>query len=157
MILTDDGHIVLAEAMYAKDFYLTWGTLDSGQWTTPPREDNTIHNIIKPVGTIKAEVKEFVNLDVNGSIETDSAKWSISGTPTRYLYLKFMFRQDNNPDDIIYQLGIHYNPQFSVDPTTIFHNKDDVTDWGKLLLTENVAPIYRNNSTKEHFEYVITF
>lgn len=158
MILTDSGHIALAIAMKSKKFYLGWGTLDSGFWTdTPPREDATDKTLKKPVGIVATENISYVKPSTTGTIETDNAKWEVSADPTKYLYMKFRFTQTQNADSVIYQLGIFSDTTFSANPTDQYHLATDVADWGNLVMYENISPIHRNSTTKENFEFVITF
>jgi hypothetical protein len=160
MVLTDTGHLTLAETMLKKDFWLAWGTVPIEQdWTdTPLAEIIGSTELIQEVGRVKALVKEFVNIDDTGTIEVDGLKWVISPIRTKYIYLKFTFDQNMNSDNSIYQLGIF---------TDVVPNEDNLLseylqpimmdDIGNLLLTENQPVLYRNSATRETYEFIITF
>jgi len=160
MILVERGHIKLATEMYDEDFRLGWGTLPTGEeWgNSPEAEDLDSTTLIAEVGRIKSQTKNYVLPDDNGIIEIDGIKWSISTEPTKYVYLKFVFEQDMNSSDTIYQLGIFTDTVPAAGKETedyLLPNEIDGT--GELLLLENQPAVYRNSATREIFEYVITF
>jgi len=160
MVLTEIGHISLAEMMYSKEFWLAWGTLaDDMKWAGDPiTEDINSQELFEEVGRIKNLVKEYVVLDSNGIIEIDNLKWTISNTRTKYIYLKFTFDQNHNSTDEIFQLGIFTDTV----PSAGFENENylqpsNIDDIGNLLELENQPILYRNSATRETYEFVITF
>lgn len=160
MVLTEVGHTTLSETMFPKDFFLAWGDLPLGsEWDrTPPTEDVNSTTLIEEVGRIKALAKEYVTPDVAGVIDVDGLKWTVSGTPSKYIYLKFEFAQTMNSDSAIYQLGIFTDmvPATGFEANTYFIPAE-IQDVGNIVLLENQAVVYRNSATKEVFEFVITF
>lgn len=160
MILVETGHTKLAEEMYDEDFRLGWGSLPSGTgWAdAPDPEDLGSTELILEVGRIIAQVKEYVLPDNNGVIDIDGVKWTISGVPTKFVYLKFVFEQEMNSSDSIYQLGVFTNtvpsPGSEAEP---YLQPSNIDNTGKLLLLENQPVVFRNSATREIFEYVITF
>jgi len=160
MVLTEIGHVTLAEAMFAKDYWLAWSDVpDGSEWAgTPPAEDTSAINLLSEVGRIKNLVKEYVVLDEAGIIEVDNLKWTVSGIRTKYIYLKFTFDQTHNSTDEIYQLGLFTD----VVPSPGFETEEyiqpvNLDDEGNLILVENQPVLYRNSATRETYEYVITF
>jgi len=160
MVLTEVGHTSLSEVMFPKDFFLAWGDLPLGsEWDrTPPTEDINSTHLIEEVGRIKFLAKEYVIPDDAGIIDVDSIKWSISTSPSKYIYLKFQFEQTMNSESSIYQLGLFTD----VVPVAGKETEDyllpgDMDDEGKVVLIENQAVVYRNSATREVFEFVITF
>ena len=111
MVLTEVGHVALAEAMFDEEYFFAWGTVPIEQdWgNTPPTEELLDTLLIQEVGRIKQLAKQYVEIDNAGVIEVDGVKWSISATPTKYVYLKFTFDQTMNSADSIYQVGIFTN------------------------------------------------
>ena len=160
MVLTEVGHIKLSEAMSQNEFRLAWGTLPQGEeWgSTPPPEDLNSTILSQEVGRIKSQVHEYVIPDSNGVIEVDGIKWSISTTPTKYLYLKFQFDQTRNSSDFIYQLGLFTDTVVQAgDEGLEYVQPSSIVDFGKLILMENQPILVRNSATKEAYEFVITF
>jgi len=160
MVLTETGHVTLAESMFSKEFWLAWGTVPELQkWGgTPPAENIEDFELLGEVGRVKNLVKEYVILDSNGVIEVDNLKWTISNIRTKYIYLKFTFDQTQNSTDEIFQLGLFTD----VVPSAGFETEDyiqpvNLDDKGNLILTENQPVLYRNSATRETYEYVITF
>lgn len=160
MVLVETGHIKLAKEMFDEDFRLAWGSLPTGtDWgNNPDPEDLESTELILEVGRIVSQVKEYVVQDVNGVLLIDGIKWSVSVEPTKFVYLKFVFEQDMNSSDAIYQLGLFTNTI----PST-GHESDDylqpvnIDNIGEIVLLENQPVVYRNSATREIFEYVITF
>jgi len=160
MVLVEVGHVKLAEEMYDEDYRLGWGSLPSGQgWADAPLpEDLNSTQLTLEVGRIKSQVKEYVVPDNAGIIDIDGVKWSISQNPTKFVYLKFVFEQEMNSSDSIYQLGIFTDTV----PASGSENEDylqpsNIDNVGKLILLENQPVVFRNSATREIFEYVITF
>lgn len=160
MILVEAGHVKLAVEMFDEDFRLGWGSLPQGDgWADAPLpEDLNSTQLILEVGRIVSQVKEYVVPDNLGVIVIDGINWSISPTPTKFVYLKFVFEQTHNSNDSIYQLGIFTNTVpavgFEADDYIQPAGMDDV---GELVLLENQPVTFRNSATREIFEYVITF
>lgn len=160
MILVEAGHVKLAEEMFDEDFRLGWGSLPQGDgWADAPLpEDLFSSQLILEVGRIVSQIKEYVIPDNEGVLLIDGINWSISTTPTKFVYLKFVFEQAMNSSDSIYQLGIFTNTI----PTSGSEAEDylqpaNIDDVGKLILLENQPVTFRNSATREIFEYVITF
>ena len=160
MVLVESGHTKLSEEMFSNDFRLAWGTLPSGSgWADAPLpEDLNSTELILEVGRIVAQVKEYVIPDNAGVIDVDGVKWSISATPTKFIYTKFVFEQEMNSSDSIYQLGVFTNtvPSVGFEAET-YLQPSNIADVGKLILLENQPVVFRNSATREIFEYVITF
>jgi len=160
MILVEDGHIKLAKEMFDEDFRLGWGSLQPGNgWVdNPPPEDLNSDVLLLEVGRIKTQVKEYVLPDSQGIISVDGIKWTISVTPTKFVYLKFVFEQTHNSSDSIYQLGIFTEtvPEVGFE-TEAYLQPTNILNSGKLILLENQPVTFRNSATREIFEYVITF
>ena len=159
MVLAEIGHQELARSMKNNIFSLAWGTVAQGdEWDVPPPVDLSAESLIAEVGRTKELVKEYVVQDENGAIEVGNQKWNISTTPTKYLYLKFVFSQSQNSGDDIYQAGLFINtvPVPGKENET-YLLPSDVQEPGKMLFIENMRVIHRNDVTKEIFEYIITF
>lgn len=160
MILVEAGHVKLAEEMFDEDFRLGWGSLPAGDgWADAPLpEDLNSTELILEVGRITSQVKEYVVPDNNGVIDVDGISWSISATPTKFVYLKFVFEQTMNSTDSIYQLGIFTNTiPTAGNEAEAYLQPASIDDVGKLILLENQPVTFRNSATREIFEYVITF
>lgn len=160
MVLTEVGHIALAEAMFDEEYFLAWGTVPVEQdWgNTPVVEELLDTTLIQEVGRIKALAKQYVVIDNDGVIEVDGVKWSVSATPTKYVYLKFSFDQTMNSADSIYQLGLFVGTVAIIGKEAeLYLQPSDIQETGKMLLLENQPVLYRNTATKETYEYVITY
>lgn len=160
MVLTEIGHIKLSESMFINEYRLAWGTVPPlNAWTdNPPPEDLTDISLTQEVGRIKSQVKEYVIPDTQGVIEVDGINWSISQTPTKFIYLKFQFDQTHNSSDFIHQLGLFTDTVVQVgDEALEYTQPSSVTNDGQMILLENQPVLIRNSATKEAYEFVITF
>ena len=141
---------------------LDWhgGTLPTGDgWNDTPLPENvSAVNLTQEVGRIKSQVHEYVVPDTNGVIDVDGINWSISATPTKYIYLKYQFDQTHNSSDFIYQLGLFTDTTVQIgDEALDYVQPAQITDIGNMILLENQPVLIRNSATKEAYEFVITF
>ncbi len=160
MLLTETGHVKLATEMFDEDYRLGWGTLPlADEWgQNPIPEDLNSIIIISEVGRIKSQVKTFVYPLSTGIIDVDGIKWEVSPTPTKFIYLKFVFQQTMNSGDDIFQVGVFTNTVPAVGfEAAEYLQPSQILETGNLVLLENQPVVYRNDATKEIFEFVLTF
>ena len=84
MIMSDNGHVVLATSLYNELFHLAWGKTPNGydvsNWgagNVPPVEDATANVLLSEIGRRPAAYKAYVKEDVNGSIVANGLKLSL--------------------------------------------------------------------------------
>lgn len=137
----------------------TLNTTSDDAWTDSPPSAKINHTkLYNEVGRRRAITKKYVKPDVNGDIDTPKGRWSESLVPTRYVYLQVGYALTDAADQIIYQLGTYVGtagkPGFE---NANYLLPDQILDFGTLFALSNVSPIYRNSSTREIRELVITF
>ena len=162
MKLTEQGHTTICDTISAnKTFWLAWGTHTSSLENTI--EDLNSEILIDELGRTKETFNGFVIPDEAGPIEVSGQNWSISVTPSKYLYLRFTFGQNTNPTSIIRQLALFTDVQLSagnelltyIDTSVIKDDKMD--DIGKIFETMNQADLIRDEVTAESYNMIITF
>ena len=120
MILTTAGRTALAESLEDEIIHLAWGSQgnDPIPWADPSNPTNFTlgdKRLNLELGRRVATDRGYAVEDPNGTIEANGLIWSISETPTNYLYLKFAFRQGDSSDGDIYQLGLFLNTVLNPD------------------------------------------
>lgn len=159
-ILTNSGRIALAEEVYnAPMVHLAWGSGDVSWGASPPSVDPGITALLAEVARRKVTEKAYVVPDAGGSIILPSGNWTISGTPTRYLYLRFHFDFGDAVGESIREQAVFIGTTLAggVDPATNYLLPAQVATPGRLFLADRTAPIVRQNTVREQFEYVVTF
>lgn len=128
-------------------------------WTTTPPAPNLEHTkLYREVGRRKVMMSKFVVPDVSGAYVTTNGRWSEVGYPTPYLYLYIGYDLTDAQTATIYQLGLFLGTVPSAgNEAKIYLLPSEIDEEGDLLSLEHVSPIYRNSSTREIHEIVITF
>lgn len=126
----------------------------------PPLIDMDIDQLFMEHGRRLYSAQAYAFEDaVNGTIDANNTKWSLTAAPTRHLYLQFKFDSNDSPAAIVYQLAVFMNsvmlPNLPIGQK--YFVPGEVADPGSIFMAENVQPIARNNATREMFEYIITF
>ena len=161
MKLTEKGHITVCENMQVETFWLAWGTHTAELNGVAEILDST--DLKDEVGRTKETYKDFVTPDGAGDIEVAGQKWSISVTPTKYMYLKFTFPQDQNTTETIRQMALFTDVQLSTGSEAVTYidtsvdklsNMDDI---GNIFETRNQIDLVRDSTTSEKYDIIITF
>lgn len=134
-------------------------TTSSDPWTDTPPAANPAHTALySEVGRRRALIKKYVTPDVNGAYQTPNGTWSESLTPTRYVYIQVGFALEDASAQTIFQMGLFVGtvPLAGYELAN-YLLPNQVTSQGTLFSLSNVAAIYRNASTREIREMVVTF
>lgn len=158
-VLTVGGKATYQEALFPGPFHLAWGSGSVGWGDTPPAEDVNAVALLAEVGRLEATAVEFVVPDVAGVIELNFGNFTVSATPTRYLYLDFHFGFDDGAAETIREVAVFVGTtkEVGVPGGQVYLLPADVDESGSLLIVEHQAPaIVRANTNRERFQYVIT-
>jgi hypothetical protein len=120
------------------------------------------------LGRRKASLVTFCKPDPDGDIiatalidgvPTVDARWSISQTPTRYLYCKFAMDGTEAVGSIIYQHGVYVHTQTdpSLPPGTQYFLPEQIVEDGILYMVSNVEPYPRSIGKREQFDFVFIY
>ena len=115
--------------------------------------------LVAEVGRRKATQVEYVVPDANGVIEVPQGKYSISATPTLALYFKFFFDFADGVGETIRERAIFLDTVAAagVPAGQFYLTPAQVQNPGTLLVLERNAPIVREITTRQLFEFVVTF
>ena len=111
------------------------------------------------VGRRKASQVEYVVPDAAGAIEVPQGKFSISATPTVALYFKFFFDFADGVGSTIRERAIFMDTVAAagVPAGQMYLQPAEGQTPGTLLVIERNAPIVREITTRQLFEFVVTF
>ncbi|MEA1052364.1 hypothetical protein U5801_21515 [Lamprobacter modestohalophilus] len=124
-----------------------------------PPEPTERTTLIAEVGRRLVEETHFVEADEAGQIVVPSGRYSISSDPTRHLFVRTRFDFEDASTSVIREQGLFVGCE--TDPALPigqrYFSPAQVTDAGILLLLQYSVPIVRQPSTRETFEFVVTF
>lgn len=114
--------------------------------------------LVTEVGRRRANTVAFVLPAESGAIETpDGKSWTLSQTPTRYIYVTANFGFSDAPDATIREVAIFINTVSAEDvpPGQLYLTPEEIADPGRLLLIDRLPPIIRSPAETRSFSYVI--
>jgi hypothetical protein len=157
--LTLSGRTVIATAIKARTAHMAWGSGNTGWGSTPPDPSVSDTALVAEVGRRKASQVEYVVADANGAIEVPQGKYSITSTPTVSLYFKFFFDFADGVGSTIRERAIFIDTVAAsgVPAGQMYLLPNQVQSPGTLLVIERNAPIVREVTTRQLFEFVVTF
>lgn len=158
-ILTTSGRIAIATAIKARTAHLAWGSGDAAWGNTPPAPPANSTALLAEVGRRKATLVDYCAPAVNGAISVPEGKFDISATPTNNLYFKFHFEFEEAVGSTIREQAIFLDTVLAagVPAGQFYLTPAEVAQPGTLLVIERRAPIIREITTRQLFEFVVTF
>ena len=158
-ILTTSGRIAIATAIKARTAHMAWGSGDAAWGNTPPAPPANSTALLAEIARRKATQVEYCAPAVNGAISVPEGKFDISATPTNNLYFKFHFEFEEAVGSTIRETAIFLDTVAAVGvPAGQFYLAPaEVAQPGTLLVIERRAPIIREITTRQLFEFVVTF
>jgi hypothetical protein len=154
-----DGRIAQAELVAAQPIHVAWGAGLPAWDTTPEAEPTNVTSLVNELGRRQATQVAFVNPDTNGSIETPQGNFSLSATPTRYLYVRVVFGFNEEPASRIRELGVFIGTtvKAGLPAGQKYFTPDQVNSKGRMYLLDRSQNFARNGSIRPAFEYVFPF
>lgn len=146
LVITDAGRATVAKKLQATNACLIVGTGDVAWGATPPAVPADAVGLLAPVAVVRPLVKSFVLPDAAGVIETDDGlKWTLSETPTPFLYLSYVLGFQDGPNETLREAAISLDPVFAagVPPGLTYVPWASVTAPGDLLGIERWSPTER--------------
>ncbi|MEN9489701.1 MAG: hypothetical protein RJA63_150 [Pseudomonadota bacterium] len=158
-VLTTSGRIAIATAIKARTAHLAWGSGDAAWGSTPPAPAANATALLAEVGRRKATLVDYCAPDANGAISVPEGKFSVSATPTNNLYFKFHFEFEEAVGSTIREQAIFLDTVAAagVPAGQFYLAPAQVAQPGTLLVIERRAPIVREITTRQLFEFVVTF
>jgi hypothetical protein len=158
-VLTTSGRIAIATAIKTRTAHLAWGSGDVAWGNTPPAPPANATALLAEVGRRRANQVDYCAPDVNGVISVPEGKFSISPSPTSNLYFKFHFEFEDAVGSTVREQAIFLDTVEAggVPAGQFYLTPAQVGQPGTLLVIERRAPIVREITTRQLFEFVVTF
>lgn len=158
-ILTDSGRAAVATAIKAQPIYLAWGSGDASWDVTPPTESVDTAALLAEVGRRKVTQSMFCKPDAAGEIIVTEGRFTVSQTPTKYLYLRFAFDFTDAAGAAIRELAVFTGtvPNPDVPENQDYITPDEIQDPGQLLVLEYIQKLQRSAQIRQQFEFVVQF
>ncbi len=115
--------------------------------------------LLREVGRRVVDEVHFVTADPEGEIVVPTGRYRLSVDPTNHLFLRVRFDFEDAATSVVREQGLFVG--CATDPALPigqqFFVPSQVTDPGILLVLQHSVPIVRQPSTRETFEFVVTF
>ncbi|MCG5240097.1 hypothetical protein ACIU1J_01960 [Azospirillum doebereinerae] len=122
-------------------------------------EDPTATALLSEVGRRPVDEVYFVTPDPAGGIVVPTGRYAVTPNTTNHLFIRVRFDFTDAADATVREqalfVGTVTDP--ALPPGQKYFTPGEVTDPGILLLLQHSVPIVRQNSTRETFEFVVTF
>jgi hypothetical protein len=159
-ILTLSGRTAIAEAIKASAaVHLAWGNGDVSWGSNPPSPPTSATALLAEVGRRQATEVSFCTPAVGGTITVPQGTFNVSATPTSNLYFKFFFDFADGVGQTIREQAIFLN---TVRATGVasglqYLTPAQISDPGRMIVLQRTSPILREVTTRQLFEFVVTF
>ena len=115
--------------------------------------------LLREVGRRVVDEVHFVTADPEGEIVVPTGRYRLSVDPTNHLFIRVRFDFEDAATSVVREQGLFVG--CATDPALPigqqFFVPSQVTDPGILLVLQHSVPIVRQPSTRETFEFVVTF
>lgn len=157
-ILTTSGRTALAIAVANESIHLAWGAGDPDWDTTPEAESIAATALVSEVGRRVATQVTYCTPDAEGEIIVPNGRFTVSGTPTNNLFLRFNFDFTDAPLASIREIGIFMGTTLvgGLPPGQTYFLPADLATPGILLALERIPKIIRSAAVRQAFEFVLT-
>lgn len=115
--------------------------------------------LLREVGRRVVDEVHFVAGDPEGEIVVPTGRYKLSSAPTNHLFIRVRFDFEDAATAIVREQGLFVGS--TLDETLPVGQKffaaTQILEPGILLVLQNSVPIVRQPSTRETFEFVVTF
>lgn len=158
-ILTTSGRTAIATAIKARTAHLAWGSGSTGWGNSPPDPPANSTALLAEIARRKSNQVEFCTPATNGAISVPEGQFDITATPTNNLYFRFQFEFSDAVGSTIREMAIFLDTVAAagVPAGQFYLLPAQVAQPGTMLVIERRAPIIREITTRQLFEFVVTF
>ena len=140
-ILTFSGRAAIIDYIQSCPLFLAIGRGNPDWGTIPDPPDYDANSLFDEVGRKKLTQAFFVHEDDNGDIQMPGGRiYSQSVTPTRHLFVRFLFNYGEGVNTLIREVGIFINTKVKegLPASQTFFTPEQIDDPGTLLLLEHI-------------------
>lgn len=159
-ILTHSGRVAIAASIKARAaHHLAWGSGDPSWGNTPPSPPANSTALLAEIARLKATQVDYCVPATNGPISIPEGNYEVTSTPTNNLYFKFHFEFADAVGSTIRETGIFLDTVAAagVPAGQVYLLPAQVANPGTMLVIERRPPILREITTRQLFEFVVTF
>ena len=160
-VLVNSGHAAIASAIRASAaIHVAWGSGDASWGSSPPAENTSATALLNEIGRRRATQVDFVTSDSGGVIQLPNGNWSVSAQPTGHLYVRALFDFVDAPTATIREAAVFINTvaNTGVPVGQMYLTPGQISNPGTMYLIDHLSPqVVRSPTTREQFEYVLTF
>ena len=124
-----------------------------------PPEDTGRTALLREVGRRVVDEVHFVSPDAQGEIVVPTGRYTISIEPTNHLFVRVRFDFEDAATNTIREQGLFVGTETNAGLPVgqKFFIPAQIEEPGILLILQHSVPIVRQPSTRETFEFVVTF
>lgn len=115
--------------------------------------------LLREVGRRVVDEVHFVAVDPDGEIVVPTGRYRLVTEPTNHLFIRVRFDFEDAATSVVREQGLFVgtqtNPELPLGQK--FFIPAQIVEPGILLVLQNSVPIVRQPSTRETFEFVVTF
>jgi hypothetical protein len=159
-ILTLAGRVAIAEAIKGSAaVHMAWGNGDVSWGATPPSPSTSATALLAEVGRRQATEVSYCYPDAGGDIVVPNGTFELSATPTANLYFKFFFEFGDAVGQTIREQAVFLNTvrNTGVSSSLAYLTPAQISNPGRMIVLQHSSPILREATTRQLFEFVVTF
>lgn len=140
-VLTYKARVAWAQYLLTRPLFLAIGKGEASWETTPQEIDYEATALVNELGRKKVTRSFFVNEDDDGEIEMPGGRrYSYSDTPTRHIYMNYMFNYGEGVAETIREVGVFIDTQIKagIPSTQTYFTPDEIANPGTLILLEHL-------------------
>lgn len=124
-----------------------------------PNPSVTATGLSDEIGRRLVDEVEFAVEDENGAIAAPTGRFSVSVNPTRHLYVRTRFDFADASDQVIREQALFVGTvtDGALPPGQRYFEGAEVTDAGIMLLLQNSPALIRQPTSRETYEFVVSF
>ncbi|QPC87143.1 hypothetical protein GA830_10610 [Mesorhizobium sp. NBSH29] len=158
-VFTVGGREVIASLLINQTFFLALGKGDPA-WDTnliPPSPGAT--DLVDKVGVTRLRQIDYASPSETGEITmADGSQFTVSPTPTRYLYLWFKLDLPDAVPSTLRECGLYHGTVLggAVPAGQFYVPGADVVAYGKLVHLDRYNSIVRDGTIEQGFSFILT-
>ncbi len=158
-VYTIGGREVVASLLFAQTYFLGLGRGDTAWDTALVQPSPSDIDLVDKIGVTRTRTQSYATPDTEGEIAmADGSKFTLTGTPTRYLYLLFKLDLADAVPQTLRECGVFHGTVLDggVPGGQMFIPHASVVNYGKLIEVDRFNSIVRDGTTEQEFSFIIT-